>query len=351
LCRGRTTLDDLPKQKWQAQVLLAYRTVVLPVTVGGLTESGILDGSQEKTDHLDVAKEDRRDRGLRERGRCRVWLRVIDQEFWERELDTAGNWPDTATEQGRPCKSPRDAAVQIAHARRMKVARLLALRQPTEDTEEAAAEYLVLLVEAPDVEVEDSESASYEEPPTIAIHTRDVVDRVTRIADALSLDDSLKRPLTLAAELHDLGKGRDVWQHAIYNSPVVGEPLAKPKAEGLDWRRLGGYRHEFGSLLDALQHPEVKKLPELERDLVLHSIATHHGHGRPHFEPETYDFERNTAEQNENAAREVLRRFGQLQLRYGRWKLAWLESLLRCADAAASAEPSSRQTASSERTQ
>ena len=160
--------------------------------------------------------------------------------------------------------------------------------------------------------------------------------------DALSLDESLKRALTVAAQLHDLGKGRDVWQRAIYNYPVNGEPLAKAKAEGMEWRRLGGYRHEFGSLLDAANHTEMNKLSDSERELVMHLIATHHGHGRPHFEAETYNFEKNSAQQNEAVAREALQRFGRLQLRYGRWRLAWMESLLRCADAAASAEPSRR---------
>jgi len=100
---------------------------------------------------------------------------------------------------------------------------------------------------------------------------------------------------------------------------------------------LGGYRHEFGSILDASASEEINKHPE--RDLILHLIAAHHGHGRPHFEPEALNFEKHTTKENEDAAHEAMRRFARLQLRFGRWGLAWLESLLRCADAAASRSP------------
>ncbi|HEV8259694.1 MAG TPA: hypothetical protein VGQ19_02925, partial [Burkholderiales bacterium] len=70
-----------------------------------------------------------------------------------------------------------------------------------------------------------------------------------------------------------------------------------------------------------------------EADLILHLIAAHHGRARPHFEFGAWDSERHTTVQNAEAAQEVLRRFGRLQQRFGRWGLAWLESLLRCADA------------------
>jgi CRISPR-associated endonuclease/helicase Cas3 len=76
-----------------------------------------------------------------------------------------------------------------------------------------------------------------------------------------------------------------------------------------------------------------------ERDLILHLIAAHHGWARPQFEPTSLDNTYKT-EDNERAAIEVLRRFGQLQRRFGRWGLAWLEAILRCADIAASKQPS-----------
>lgn len=99
-------------------------------------------------------------------------------------------------------------------------------------------------------------------------------------------------------------------------------------------RILGGYRHEFGSLLEAVADVQVYSHPEA--DLILHLIAAHHGRTRPHFEPDAWDTERHTTAQNEQAAQEVMRRFSRLQQRFGRWGLAWLESLLRCADALAS---------------
>jgi CRISPR-associated endonuclease/helicase Cas3 len=96
---------------------------------------------------------------------------------------------------------------------------------------------------------------------------------------------------------------------------------------------LGGYRHEFGSLLDAMRDEDVSKL--LDRELVFHLIAAHHGWARPHFEPRAFDSSRRTAD-NDQVFAEVARRFGRLQRKYGRWGLAWLESLVRCADIAAS---------------
>jgi CRISPR-associated endonuclease/helicase Cas3 len=100
------------------------------------------------------------------------------------------------------------------------------------------------------------------------------------------------------------------------------------------------FRHEFGSLLDVLDKPEFKELNDHQKDLVLHLIAAHHGYGRPHFpsdiaydpEPKGKDIVR--------IASDIPRRFARLQRKYGRWGLAYLESLLRAADYAASARPS-----------
>jgi CRISPR-associated endonuclease/helicase Cas3 len=328
-------LDQLPKKE-DAYPLLSFKTVVLPVEAGGLDEQGMLNGAHKNAS--DVAEKQSNISQQPERLRNRLHLKVTDGDFTAHALDPAGTLGATVGLTGQ-CMSPRDAAAQVARTRRMSVSLLFPLVEAMDHTDEESSEYLVLLTERGQADSNDPENAPSEKPSTISTHTADVVERVTKIADALALDKVLKQALILAAQLHDSGKSRDIWQRAIYNVPVTGEPLAKPRSEGMDGRRLAGFRHEFGSLLDAAQSDKMKGLSEEVHDLVLHLIATHHGHGRPHFEPVTYNFECHSSEENEAAARECLRRFARLQLKYGRWQLAWLESLLRCADVAASAEP------------
>jgi CRISPR-associated endonuclease/helicase Cas3 len=101
-------------------------------------------------------------------------------------------------------------------------------------------------------------------------------------------------------------------------------------------------------LLDVEQERECQQLGPGMRDLVLHLIAAHHGRARPHFpvdptsDPpidETFDPE-SDSRMAAAVAIETPRRFARLQRQYGRWGLAYLESLLRAADYAASAKPS-----------
>ena len=97
---------------------------------------------------------------------------------------------------------------------------------------------------------------------------------------------------------------------------------------------LGHYRHELGSLHDG----DFSGLSDAEKDLALHTIAAHHGRARPHFPPvESFDPEVKDDLVAE-LVRGVPRRFDRLQRLYGRWGLAWLESILRAADVLGSEE-------------
>jgi CRISPR-associated endonuclease/helicase Cas3 len=185
-------------------------------------------------------------------------------------------------------------------------------------------------------------------PITLGHHTRDVVDRTVEIVESLNLPRELGEAIILAAEFHDLGKQREIWQRSIGN-PIPTEWHAKPgkPPQGPRWRprRLSDYRHEFGSLLDAwyadgAQGGKLAELSDEMRDVVLHLIAAHHGYARPHFPPGAYDHERYDTRRNERAAQEAMHRYARLQRRYGRWGLAYLESLLRAADWSASGNPS-----------
>ncbi len=194
---------------------------------------------------------------------------------------------------------------------------------------------------------DDDGSKTSMAPVTWEDHTNQVTGNAEHLAGALLSDrDDLAKALVLAARCHDLGKRREVWQRSIGN-PRPKEWYAKSGRDPLTgklWRplELTRYRHEFGSLVDTLhesqrEFADFRRLPAEVQDLVLHLIAVHHGYGRPHF-PEDRAFDPEAkGQQAEEIAAAVMQRFARLQRRFGRWGLAYLESLLRAADYAASA--------------
>ena len=156
-----------------------------------------------------------------------------------------------------------------------------------------------------------------------------------KLVTALALPENLARVVVLAARYHDLGKKRSVWQRSIGNLDV-STILAKSGPGMRPVERLTRYRHEFGSLLDVIAEADFKALDSDDQELALHLIAAHHGRARPHFPAEeAFDPER-ARDKVEAVAAAVPQRFARLQRRYGRWGLAWLESLVRAADAMAS---------------
>jgi CRISPR-associated endonuclease/helicase Cas3 len=169
---------------------------------------------------------------------------------------------------------------------------------------------------------------------TLAEHTR-VIEAVARkLGEQLSLSPELSEAIAIAARWHDRGKDRRWWQAAIGNPN--GEALAKSDGAYFDHSLNKGYRHEFGSLIEARDSEELATHPQ--RELILHLIAAHHGHARPSFASQAFDRGVPTSVCAAIAA-EVPDRFVSLQQRYGWWTLAWLEALVKCADAIASANP------------
>jgi len=279
---------------------LAYRTIVLPCEAGGLNQYGMLD-PKARGEALDVAEKEisgeRRERWLDENGQ--QFRNLITDEVAE-------SLPPDLKEQER-----------------------ITLKQSFEGAEDGTSLHLVLVVQPAHLGLENPEAIKVKQ--TLEDHCRRVVTCVNRISDALELSPSLRDALAVAAEHHDTGKGRPIWQKFAFN-----DDLDVPLAKSVKYRPghfLGGYRHEFGSLLEATKKEEIQCY--LEADLILHLIAAHHGWARPHFERKALDNTRTTLE-NEETSADVLRRFGRVQQRFGRWSLAWMEALLRCADMIAS---------------
>lgn len=320
--RGEADLLPLGDLLGRGKGALTYRTIVLPVEAGGLTQEGLLDPGVAGP-APDVAQAGaQRERWVLLRRGDDWWLTALDAPRPEDD-GQSGLAPDL-----EGCPSLGQAAACTAKRRGMVATRLLPLRVAPDGQEgEVEERYLLLLTRPGEAPSENPEAAGGAQP-LLTEHAEQVARYVTRIAEALGLDAHLKQALVMAAKWHDRGKDRRRWQQAIGKAGET--PLAKPGPGGMNWRLLGGYRHEFGSLLDAAADPQAAD------DLALHLIAAHHGRARPHFERDAYDVERHTSQQNQQAAHEVMRRFGRLQQRFGRWGLAWLESLLRSADFLAS---------------
>lgn len=269
---------------------IAFATVVLPPCAGGLRD-GMLDHGATRSDDIayDVS--------------CEL------------------NLPDH-----RPARRRVWGDATVPGMRRVRTIDLL-----TEDGDADRFWHWYVSVRSSD----DDASRSAGEEQSLQVHAARAEAAAASIAKRLGLDGSLTRSVGLAARWHDLGKGRAVWQRSIGNDRYPDVVLAKSGSYGrmLD---LGSYRHEFGSLLDLAGRPEFDSLDQESRDLVAHLVAAHHGRARPHF-PAGEGFDPNRPETaSMEQAMEVPRRFARLQRRYGRWGLAFLESLVRCADVMAS---------------
>lgn len=308
------------------EALLHNATLLLAPVHGGLSEGGLLEGKAsppEKADTLDVS-------AILE-GPDGKPLRVRE---WSENEEVPANFSKLRL--------------------KLSVDTLIDKEDLSETVEDESQRYWLWL-EAKKASGADSTGS------TTAVyldkHVTDVVGHARNIAAKLGLSESLRRCVILTAQLHDLGKRRSHWQQGIGNydksecfaksgkHPTTGKKL-RPRP-GLDT-----YRHEFGSLLDVSSPGEHREadadllrdfaaLTDEEKDITLHLVAAHHGRARPHFPmspaDETFDPE-SDYEATQKAAAEVPQRFARLQRRFGRWGLAYLESLLRAADYAASAE-------------
>jgi len=283
-----TTLGELAAKDRKDQI--KDKTILLPPSAGGL-KNGMLDGASEDAD--DVADVD-------QAGRPRRW-RV---------------WDDAPIPEG------------------LRVIRTIDIRPDADETsggEDEGRRFWYWCDQAREGGSTANSRVGWDE------HVGHVVGCAERIVAGLTLRQEIGDAVIAAAGWHDHGKKRRCFQQlTLGNSRYPDVVLAKAKRRPAA-RLPEPFRHEFGSALDAGTDPEFGKLRAEIQDLVLHLIASHHGRARPHFAPEeAFDPERPSADAR-NLSLETPRRFARLQRKYGRWGLAYLESLLRAADWAASA--------------
>ncbi len=147
----------------------------------------------------------------------------------------------------------------------------------------------------------------------------------------------LQTLLDAAARYHDEGKRFPKWQRAF------GRPETSPALAKLDPNRekpapLGGFRHEWESLRKLAPNspqPPADEPPAAQvlwRDLFLHLVGAHHGHLRPSIIDAGLTPGVETGKQNPLRL-EAAERFVRLQHQLGRWRFAYLEALLKTADA------------------
>lgn len=195
----------------------------------------------------------------------------------------------------------------------------------------------------------------------LADHGDGVGRKAADLATAAGLPGELVTALRDAGTLHDIGKCDPRFQKMLRRGDplaVDGPCLAKSGIDPRDRRafrvareRSGlppGWRHEALSLAMASTYDGLA-----DRDLVLHLVAAHHGHARP-FLPPVEDIEdedvllivgdsRYAAPRGSVATLAridggVAERFWRLVRSYGWWGLAYLEAILRTADALRSSD-------------
>lgn len=271
-----------------------------------------------------------------------------------RELVASERWVDEALGLLRLRGRRRPTIVRIADAE----------STATTSPIEGSNGYFVLLGRASlragsDFSSEDDGASHTGVEVTLRHHLAGVAAKARELAERSGLPEEVAHDVVLAARWHDAGKVDPRFQQLLHGGSAfraesAPEPLAKSSIVASDRaarmrarersRYPKGARHELSSVALITAHEPILAAAH-DRDLVLHLVASHHGHCRPFapvaFDPEPVELRLEmdgsivNASSNHGLARldsGIAERFWRLVRRYGWHGLAWLESIVRLAD-------------------
>jgi CRISPR-associated endonuclease/helicase Cas3 len=200
---------------------------------------------------------------------------------------------------------------------------------------------------------DDTASGSSAAPAQMVLdaHERAVARRACEFAGNLHLPQRLIDTVAFAARWHDEGKRDPRFQAMLWHgdrlaAEIADEPLAKSGMDPADraaWRRAarvsgypGGMRHEaLSARIAAVRLAST----DIDRELAIHLVASHHGRARALLPP-TYDpapVQIDVPDHGVFGSGDTVdwtqpARFAILNGVYGRWGLALLEAIVRLAD-------------------
>jgi CRISPR-associated endonuclease/helicase Cas3 len=309
--------ESLPQDEAELFRLAAWSQIVLPCSAGGYRDGLIAPDSQATV--ADVA-----DRALPETWapRRRLWI--------EGGSVTAGDLRLEAAEvpEAWLADDPEALRTSCEGAARGMLGRDWDLVAATGSAERGVLVARRRRRRLPESAEGDRASVGFPSPVVLDQHLEDAGRWARSLCEKLRLDD-VSEVIIEAARKHDLGKNRPWWQGAIGNTDGA-HPLAKSGHGGFDHAVNAGYRHELGSLMDLLGEGASPN------ELVVHLVAAHHGFARPAFAPEAAG---PTAPASAvRVIAEAASRFARLHHDWGPWALAYLEAVVKAADALASRE-------------
>lgn len=312
-----SVMDDKVKKSLFAR--LAFAMVMLPSTIGGLDADGNPDAKATKSS--DVVRHEE-------------WTRYLITQREEKDYLTRQLNVENTAEKIFP--TWQDALKGISgkgiFVNRTALQKFFAAEDDEQQTHVACFHHRTK-ADAFSSEDADDQASLDLAPRTVKQHDEDVERYARDLTQRIGLPDDLIEALAAAGVRHDLGKDREWWQKAIGNiEEWKTKPIAKSRNKSFDHTFNQGYRHEFGSLVESLEDESLQGHPH--RDLILHLIAAHHGYARPYFPERAFDHQPKPL--NQQIAHETLLRFNRLQRQYGWWQLAYLEAMLKAADALAS---------------